>query len=207
MKALHWERTLRGLREKNGREFFRPTELANIAQTPAGFIAVEIARLAAAGVLVRYAHGVYGLPGARDIRQLVGAIDPGAYITGAAALHFHGLVSQEISNRSCFTNRRHNRSRVRVTPLGTFTFICVAPPVYSPPGESGYASPAQALCDFVYIMRRHGALPESVATMKIPGSVSEDDIRSVSLRYPRTVAAHVESILADPALRVKLAVA
>jgi predicted transcriptional regulator of viral defense system len=117
MKMREWEQKLLELREGAGKRFFRVTELANMSTTNPKYIGGELARLVEAGVLVRYAHGVYGLPGARDASELASTIDSSAYITGTDALYHHGHTTQAVVAKTCFTNRRHNRSRVRRTPF------------------------------------------------------------------------------------------
>jgi hypothetical protein len=197
MKMRDWEQKLAQLRDGYGKQFFRVSELANLATNNPEFIGGELARLLKAGVLVRYATGVYGLPGAGDIPQLAKTIDSSAYVTGADALYHHGLITQAAVGKTCFTNRRHNRSRVRRTPLGTFAFICTSPPVYSRPKESGYATPAQALHDFVFISRLRGADPEAVATFRNLGGVDKADMENVGQRYPETVRLQARSVWAS----------
>lgn len=187
MKAREWQRTLTALRDQTGKEFYRSTELANISGANYRFIATSLARLVNDAVLVRYATGIYGLPDCHDVAQLVRALDPNAYVTGAAALYHHGLITQHITGITCFTNRRHNRSRTRQTPLGTLTFVCVSPPVYHPPEHEDYPSAAQALLDFVLITRRSGAEPQSVVTFTQLDRIAPDDLQTLEMRYPVTV--------------------
>lgn len=128
------------------------------------------------------------------MRITAATIDPGAYITGAEALYRYGHITQAVPVKTCFSNRRHNRSRERRTPLGTLVFVCVAPPVYYRPEESGYATPAQALHDFVFISRLHGADPEAIATFRNLDEIDESVMTAVGERYPESVRNHAREI-------------
>ena len=61
---------------------FTVAELANVAATTAHVMNVEIGRLLKAGIIARYAHGRYGLPGAAAIEDVLPQIDSAAYATG-----------------------------------------------------------------------------------------------------------------------------
>jgi hypothetical protein len=197
MKMRSWEQKLAQLREGSGKQFFKVSELANMDSNDPAFIGGELARLVGAGILVRYVTGVYGLPGANDIPQLAKTIDSTSYVTGVDALYHHGLATQAVAGKTCFTIHRHNRSRVRSTPLGTLSFLCISSPVYNHPGESGYATPAQALHDFVFISRLHGADPEAVVTFRNLDKIEKTDMEKVGERYPETVRRQARSLWAS----------
>jgi len=187
MKMREWERTLSQLHNRSGKQFYRVAELANLAINHSKLRGIELARLVNAGLLIRYTHGIYGIPEATDVPQLAAVMDSHSYVTGEAALYHHGLMTQASTRKTCFTNRRHNRSRVRHTPLGIFTFCSVSSPVYTPPDKHEYAPPAQALHDFVFIMRQRGAEPESVATLRNLDMIEKAEMDTVAMRYPDTV--------------------
>lgn len=113
---------------------------------------MELTRLRHQGLIARYAHGQYGLPDVITAAVLLPAMDAHAYITGSYELHLHNLITQAPARISCFTDRRSPRAQERNTPVGRFAFICVRSRVYAPPRSGVVATPAQALCDFVYMM-------------------------------------------------------
>jgi hypothetical protein len=188
MKSREWQRYLEAQQQRHGKRFFTLTELANVADASRAVIKVEVGRLVRQGVMVRYSRGNYGLPDAVRPEELLPSIDPFAYITGAYALHRHNLVTQVPTEITCFTSRRHNLSRVRLTPAGRLVFVCVSARVYHPPAGGLIAAPAQALCDFVYLACRHGADPQALATFRQVDQIAEDELARLRPRYPATVA-------------------
>lgn len=195
MKARDWQRYLEAERKSHGKTVFTVTELANISGSTPHVLNVELNRLCKQGIIVRYARGQYGLPEAVTPEQLVLFLDAHAYITGAFALHRHNLITQMPVEITCFTNRRHNRSRVRPTPLGRFTFVCVQSPVYAPPADSIVAGPVQALCDYVFLMRQRGVAASSQVTFR---GLHELDIKAIqeqAARYPKSVQRTLDQLL------------
>ena len=94
MKANVWRKFLEEQRDQHKKVLFTVTELANVAGVSRATLNVELARLREQAILVKYAHGLYGLPGAVTAEILVPAIDSHAYVTGHYALHVHNLVTQ-----------------------------------------------------------------------------------------------------------------
>ncbi len=188
MKAIEWQRFLQEQQDRYGKALFTPTELAHADARRKAPIGIALQRLVDQGVIQRYAEGRYGLPGAVRIEQLVPALDEGAYVTGLYALHRHGMATQQPSEIRCFTNRRHNRSRTRNTPLGRIVFVCITSSVYRRPKESAMAEPEQALCDFVYECRKKGMTPDSLVTLRNLNRLRADIISEHLTRYPATVA-------------------
>ena len=123
-------------------------------------------------------------------------MDSHPYLTGSYALCRHNLITQIPAEITCFTNRRHNKSRVRTTPVGRFAFVCVSRRVYSEPTGSVLAGAEQALCDFVYLLRRRGLRPESVVTFRNLDKVRPS--RRMLNRYPASVRNSVLALLAGP---------
>ena len=189
MKALEWRSYLEEQNRLHGKRLFTITELANAAGTSSHIVNVELGRLRAQGVIERYARGTYGMPNAVTAEDLVRALDRAAYITGAAALHRHGIVTQVPARLTCFTNRRHNRSRERRTPAGRFVFVCVKSAIYAPPEEGVVAPPEQALFDFVYVCRLKGVHSRSIVTFRNLDSMDGRMLTRLAVRYPKTVAA------------------
>lgn len=195
MKTLDWQRFLETLRQQKDKAVFTVTELANAVHRVPSTLNVELGRLCRRGVLVRYAQGRYGLPGAVSPEALLPSFDAFAYITGAFALHRHNLVAQVPIGIVCFTNRRHNRSRVRQTPVGRFTFVCVRPPIYARPSEGQLAGPEQALCDYLFLSRRQGITATSQVTFRRLDTLSASALQDCAARYPKTVRRALSDVL------------
>lgn len=197
MKALEWQRFLHDQRERHSKVLFTATELANADGGYTDSIRVALQRLVARGVIQRYADGRYGLPGAVTIEDLVPSLDRAAYVTGMYALYRRHLVTQRPSEICCFTNRRHNRSRERITPLGRVVFVCLTSAIYAPPGDSVMAAPEQALCDFVYECRRQSLPPDALVTFRNLDRLDRDQLTTVASRYPKTIATEVAHIIRE----------
>ncbi len=187
MTSNQWRTCLQDQHRLHGKTIFTVTELTNMSGRSPHVLGVQLQRLCAQHVIERYAQGRYGLPDAVTPELLVEHLDPGAYITGAYALHRHNLITQVPVEITCFTNRRHNRSRIRTTPLGRLAFICVRPPVYSPPGQAPLASPEQALCDLVFLMRHKGLDARSQFTFRGLDRLDAQALARIVMRYPATV--------------------
>jgi hypothetical protein len=181
-------------RQEHGKLLFTVTELAHVAGTSRNALNVELTRLRRQGAIVQYAQGRYGLPGGITLEILLPAVDSHAYVTGSYALHVHNLITQLPAHITCFTDRRSPRERA--TPVGRFAFVCVRSRVYSFPRKGVVAPPAQALCDFVFLMRRKGVLPEGVVTFRSLAERVAPELDSVLNRYPSTVQRHVRALVA-----------
>lgn len=197
MKTFEWQQFLQDQRARHSKVLFTVTELANADGGAAASIRVALRRLVARGVLQRYTDGRYGLPGAVTIEDLVPSLDRAAYATGMLALYRHHKITQRPSEVRCFTNRRHNRSRERTTPLGRIVFVCVTSAIYAPPCDSVIAAPEQALCDFVYECRRQCLLPDALVTFRNLDGLDRDRLAAVVSRYPKTIASHVARIIRE----------
>ncbi len=194
MKANAWRKFLEEQRDRHGKVLFTVTELANVAGTSRAALNVELSRLRRQEIILKYAHGLYGLPGAVSPQVLVSAIDSHAYITGHYALFGHHLVTQMPVTITCFTDRRSPKARERVTPVGRLVFACVRSRVYFPVSAGAIAPPAQALCDYVYLSRRQGTAPESLVTFRNLERVRDADFPRILARYPISVQEHVERL-------------
>lgn len=195
MKALDWQKFLQQQREQHCKVIFTPSEFANIDQANPGSLNAALRRLVKQGVLVRYAAGRYGLPGAAMPEDLVPALDAAAYITGMYALYRRQIVAQAPTEITCFTNRRHNKSRVRETALGRVVFMCVEPPVYFPPKDGAIASAEQALCDFVHICRKRGVHAGNMVSFKNKEQLDRNAVDAHLVRYPIAAQREVASLL------------
>jgi len=195
MKARDWQRFLETERKSHGKTVFTITELANISGSSPHVLNVALDRLRKQGVIVRYASGRYGLPEAVTPEQLLPFLDAHAYITGAFALHRHNRITQLPIEITCFTNRRHDRSRIRATPVGRFTFVCVRSPVYTPPAAGVVADPEQAIYDYIWLLRRRGVAPVSQVTFRGLHSLTAKALQKQAARYPRSVQQEAAKIL------------
>lgn len=195
MKAREWQRRLEAELRAYGKALFTVTELANISGGAPQVLNVELNRLCKQGIIVRYARGRYGLPDAVAPETLLPRIDAQAYITGAFALHRYNLINQLPAEVTCFTNHRHNRSRVRTTAVGRFAFACVRLPVYAPPAAGVVAGPEQALWDYVFLMRRRGVAPASQVNFRGLRGLDIKIWRELAGRYPHTVQQDAARIL------------
>lgn len=195
MRANAWRKYLEEQRARHGKVLFTLTELANVACASPAALNVELARLRRQGIIMRYAHGLYGMPGEVLPQVLVPAIDAHAYITGHYALYGYQMVTQMPVTITCFTDRRSPRARERVTSLGRLIFVCVRGRVYRPVLEAAIAPPAQVLCDYVYLSRRHGAEPEALVTFRDLARIRAEDLAPILVRYPVSVQKHVARLL------------
>jgi hypothetical protein len=203
MKAREWQQYLEEQSRRHNKYVFTVNELANVAGTSRYAINVELNRLKKYGVLASYVHGKYGLSGRVTPEMLLPHLDRNAYISGSYALLHHQLITQEPVKITCFTNRRHGRNREVSTAAGRFVFVCVKAPIYSPPESGIYAPPEQALCDFVYLMRRSGADPRSQVTFRNLDRIETAALLRIARRYPATVADVLANILPHSLMRNK----
>lgn len=195
MRANAWRQYLEEQRERYGKVLFTRTELANVAGASPAALNVELARLRRQGIVVRHAHGLYGMPGAVSPQSLVPAIDSHAYITGHYALYAHQMVTQAPVAITCFTDRRSPRARQRSTSVGRLVFVCIRSRVYLPMLEGAVAPPPQALCDYVYLSRRYGVEPEALVTFRNLQQIRAEGLAPILPKYPGSVQKHVERLL------------
>lgn len=193
MNAFEWQRRLREQGERHGKWLFRVAELANLAGQQSAAVAVQLVRLQRLGVVSRYAPGLYGLPGAAELADLLPQIDESAYVTGLQALSEHGLVSQVPAVVTCFTDYRRTRQEL-ATVLGRIRLSFVRRPIYHPPELGLLAPPAQALCDFIYMQRRQGRDARGQVTYRHLDQIDAAVLRECLERYPRTVALEIEKL-------------
>lgn len=195
MRANAWRKYLEEQRERYGKVLFTRTELANVACVSSAALNVELARLRRQELIVRYAHGLYGMPDAVSPKCLVPAIDAHAYITGHYALYDYQMVTQTPVSITCFTDRRSPRAQERITSIAHLIFVCIRSSVYLPVPEAAIAPPPQAFCDYVYLSRRYGVKPESLLTFRNLERIRADELATILPRYPVSVQKHVARLL------------
>lgn len=195
MKAIDWQKMLQEQRDKYGKVIFTVTELSNVSSLNAKSLKVSLLRLVERGIIQHYTKGRYGMPGAVRIENLVPSIDPAAYITGMYALYQHQLITQAPTEISCFTNHRHNRSRVRVTPLGRIVFVCITGSTYSYPQGGVIVSPEQAVSDFVHLCRKKGVSPSDIVTFRNLHRLDSGLLQARMKKYPATVKRGIEQLI------------
>ena len=195
MSAVKWIKFLQEQREQYGKVVFTVTELANAGGSKGTSIKVVLQRLVAQGIIERYSDGRYGQPGAATIEDLIPALDSNAYITGMYALYRHQIITQVPSEIRCFSNRRHNRSRIRRTTLGKVVFVCVIGSVYSYPGSSLITNPEQALCDFVYDCRRRRLRAVDLVSFRNLDRINISRLKKELQRYPATVGREISDLV------------
>ena len=194
MKSLDWHKWLESQHTVYGKVLYTVTELAHAAGCTRSVLNVELSRLQKLGIITRCTHGVYGKPGEVSAEELLPHLDKRAYITGEFALSYHALITQHIHRITCFTNRRHNRSRVRETPVGTYEFITVSSSIYMPPKKSVIAEPEQAFLDYIYITRRQGLLPRSLVTLRKLHTLRQTVLSQLASGYPATVKLEAQKL-------------
>jgi len=195
MKAIDWQKTLQEQRDKYGKVIFTVTELSNVSSLDTKSLKVSLSRLVERGIIQHYTKGRYGMAGAVRIEDLVPSIDPAAYVTGMYALYQHQLITQMPTEISCFTNHRHNRSRVRVTPLGRIVFVCITGSTYSYPRENVIVSPEQAVSDFVHLCQKRGVSPSDIVTFRNLNHLDSGLLQARLKKYPATVRREIKRLL------------
>ena len=195
MKAIDWQKTLQEQRDKYGKVVFTITELSNVSSLDTKSLKVSLSRLVERGIIQQYTKGRYGMAGAVRIEDLVPSIDLAAYVTGMYALYQHQLITQVPTEISCFTNRRHNRSRVRVSPLGRIVFVCITGSTYSYPQENVIVLPEQAVSDFVHLCRKRGVSPSDIVTFRNLHRLDSALLQARLKKYPATVKREMERLL------------
>ncbi|MBF0432055.1 MAG: hypothetical protein HQK83_12295 [Fibrobacteria bacterium] len=195
MKLFDWHKLLAEQQRASGKVLYTVTELAHLSGCSHAVLNVELSRLVKQKVLLRYGRGVYGLPETVQIPELLSYLDSRAYITGGFALAGYNLVTQYVNRIICFTDRRHNRSRLRHTPLGCYEFVTVGSPVYRYPASRGTADPEQAFLDFLYLSRRRGLNAQSLVSFHNLSSLNREKLRRLSANYPLSVMQESDNLL------------
>lgn len=166
---------------------------------------VSLARLRAAGQLVRLRRGVWAFPDRVDalaLPEFLTAPFP-AYVSLQSALYLHGMVSQVPALTYAVTLAR---SRRLVTPLGTVSLHHVRPSFffgYEERGRAGgrLATPEKALVDFLYLAPTRSRLFRALPELEWPKAFKAGVARDVASRIEpasrrRAVVRKLEQLLA-----------
>ena len=184
---------------------FTTRDAAARLRVPHGHASVSLARLGAAGLLVRLRRGVWALPNRVDplaLPECLTAPFP-AYVSLQSALYLHGMVSQIPAVTYAVTLARTRRF---VTPLGTVSLHHIQPALFFGYGDAGraggrLATPEKALVDFLYLAparsRLFRALPELEWPKAFRPSVARSIVRRIEPAGRRgAVARKLEELLA-----------
>jgi predicted transcriptional regulator of viral defense system len=183
---------------------FTTRDAAARLHVPAGHASVSLARLQAAGLLLRLRRGVWALPGRVDslaLPEYLTAPLP-AYVSLQSALYLHGMISQVPAVTYAVTLARTRRL---VTPLGTVSLHHVRPSFffgYEDAGRAGcrLATAEKALVDLLYLAparsRLFRALPEIEWPRTFRTSVARSAVRRITPpARRRAVARRLEGLL------------
>jgi hypothetical protein len=184
---------------------FTTREAAARLRVPNGHASVSLARLAAAGQLVRLRRGVWALPSCVDplaLPEYLTAPFP-AYVSLQSALYLHGMISQVPATTYAITLARTRRF---VTPLGSVSLHHVQPTFFfgfehADRGGGRLATPEKALVDLLYLSparsRLFQALPELEWPRHFRVSVARSIVRRITPPRRRTlVMRKLEELLA-----------
>ena len=183
---------------------FTTRQAATRLRVPNAHASVLLARLAAAGHLVRLRRGVWAAPGGVDplaLPELLTAPFP-AYVSLQSALYLHGMISQMPAVTYAVTLARTRRY---TTPLGAVSLHHVQPTFFfgfEDRGDAGgrLATPEKALVDFLYLSPARSklfrALPELEWPKKFRVSTARAIVeRIVPVRRRTLVARRLEALL------------
>jgi predicted transcriptional regulator of viral defense system len=189
---------------------FTTREAAAVLRVPNGHASVSLARLAAAGHLVRLRRGVWALPSRVDalaVPEYLTAPLP-AYVSLQSALYLHGMISQMPVVTYAVTLARTRRY---VTPLGVVSLHHVQPTFFfgfedkDGPGTR-LATPEKALVDSLYLAPARSqlfrALPEIAWPKTFRVSVARDIVRRIEPARRRSfVTTKLDALLEAASLK------
>lgn len=189
---------------------FTTRDVATRLGVPNGNASVSLARLAAAGQVIRLRRGVWAMPNRVDplaLPEYLTAPFP-AYVSLQSALYLHGMISQMPSVTYAVTLARTRRF---TTPLGIVSLHHVQPAFFFGFDEAGWsggrlATPEKALVDFLYLTparsRLFRALPELEWPKEFRVSVARAIVRRIEPTRRRTMVARAFDALVAARARV-----
>jgi predicted transcriptional regulator of viral defense system len=145
-----------------------------------------LARLAAAGQVIRLRRGVWARPDGVDalaLPEYLTAPFP-AYVSLQSALYLHGMISQMPAVTYAVSLARTRRF---TTPLGTVSVHHVQPPFYfgfEDAGRAGgrLATPEKALVDFLYLTPARSNLFRALPELEWPKRFGVSAARAIVKR-------------------------
>jgi predicted transcriptional regulator of viral defense system len=146
-----------------------------------GHASVILARLAAAGQIVRLRRAVWALPQRVDSLALpehLTAPFP-AYVSLQSALYVHGMISQIPAVTYAVSLARTRRF---ATPLGTVSIHHVQPTFFFGFADTGggrLATPEKALVDFLYLTPARSGLFRALPELEWPKGFSVRGARAI----------------------------
>jgi predicted transcriptional regulator of viral defense system len=169
---------------------FTTSDVAARLRVPNGHASVMLARLAAAGQVIRLRRGVWALPNRVDplaLPEYVTSPFP-AYVSLQSALYLHGMISQMPAVTYAVSLARTRRF---TTPLGTVSVHHVQPAFFfgfEEAGRSGgrLATPEKALVDFLYLTPARSKLFRALPELEWP--------RRFSVRVARSIVKRIEPV-------------
>jgi len=183
---------------------FTTRDAAARLRVPHGHASASLARLGAAGLVVRLRRGVWAKAGGVDplaLPEYLTAPFP-AYVSLQSALYLHGMISQIPAVTYAVTLARTRRL---VTPLGTVSLHHVRPTFffgYEDVGRAGgrLATPEKALVDLLYLTPARSGLFRALPEIEWPKAFRASVARSIVRRIEpasrqRTVARKLEELL------------
>ena len=151
-----------------------------------GHASVSLARLAAAGQVIRLRRGTWALPNRVDPLALPEHLTSPfpAYVSLQSALYLHGMISQVPSITYAVSLARTHAFR---TPLGTVSVHHVQPAFffgYEDAGRAGgrLATPEKALVDFLYLTPARSKLFRALPELEWPRRFSVSAARAIVKR-------------------------
>jgi predicted transcriptional regulator of viral defense system len=187
-----------------GAPAFTTREAAARLRVPNGNASVSLARLRAAGLLVRLRRGLWAFPDRVDplaLPELLTAPFP-AYVSLQSALYLHGMISQVPAVTYAATLARTRRF---ATPLGTVSLHHLKPRFffgYEDAGRAGgrLATPEKALVDFLYLTPARSRLFRALPELEWPKTFRRSVARSIVERIEpasrrRSVSLRLEQLL------------
>lgn len=171
-----------------GASVFRTADAAAYLGVAVSTASRLLARLAAAGHLLRLRHGLWALPGRLDPLALPGHLTAPfpSYVSLQSALYYHGIISQ-IPNVIYAVSV--GRTRVFRTPLGTVSIHHLQPEfffgfeVMETPGVA-MATPEKALLDYLYLGPARSHLFRALPELELPSKFDVQSARQMIQRIP-----------------------
>ncbi len=173
---------------KMGANVFRTAEVAAYLNSSNGAASQMLARLAAAGHLLRLRHGVWTFPGKLDPLALASHLTAPfpSYVSLQSALYYHGLISQIPSVTYAVSV---GRTRLFRTPMGTVSVHHLQPEFFfgfevMEPSGTAVATPEKALLDFLYLKPARSHLFRALPELELPRKFNIPAARRMIPRIP-----------------------